>query len=36
MIKGNFTGIIQEGVRQGNGKLEWSNGDFYEGNRKNY
>ena len=33
MIKGNFTGLLQEGVRQGHGKLEWSNGDYYEGKK---
>lgn len=35
MINGNFSGILKEGVRDGVGKLEWSNGDVYEGDFKN-
>ncbi len=31
MINGDYTGNLQEGVREGWGKLEWSNGDVYEG-----
>lgn len=35
MIKGNFEGNIKEGVRDGEGRLEWSNGDYYVGSFKN-
>jgi hypothetical protein len=31
MIQGQYTGKLIEGVREGVGKLEWSNGDIYEG-----
>jgi hypothetical protein len=31
MIQGQYTGKLIEGVREGFGKLEWSNGDVYEG-----
>lgn len=35
MIEGEYTGSMKEGVRDGVGKLEWSNGDVYEGQFKN-
>ena len=35
MINGEFTGPVKEGVRDGIGRLEWSNGDYYEGDFKN-
>jgi hypothetical protein len=31
MITGKYTGPLAEGVREGQGVLEWSNGDKYEG-----
>ena len=35
MITGDYSGDLIEGVRDGNGKLTWSNGDFYQGTFKN-
>lgn len=35
MIKGIFAGVVKEGVRDGSGRLDWSNGDYYEGSFKN-
>ena len=35
MIEGEYTGSLVEGVREGKGQLEWSNGDYYEGDFKN-
>ena len=35
MIAGKYTGDLKEGVRDGNAKLEWSNGDYYEGEFRN-
>eukprot|EP01032_Pedospumella_encystans_P032909 gene32909-37172_t len=34
MIHGEFDGVLKEGVRDGVGKLTWSNGDRYEGDFK--
>jgi hypothetical protein len=31
MQKGEFTGVFKDGVRTGYGRLEWSNGEYYEG-----
>eukprot|EP01037_Dinobryon_pediforme_P035600 gene35600-42067_t len=35
MIAGKYIGDLKEGVRDGFAKLEWSNGDYYEGEFKN-
>lgn len=35
MIHGEFDGVLKEGVRDGVGRLTWSNGDRYEGDFKN-
>ena len=35
MITGDYDGDLIEGVRDGNGKLTWSNGDCYQGTFKN-
>lgn len=35
MIEGEYFGALVEGVREGEGKLQWTNGDFYEGDFKN-
>jgi hypothetical protein len=35
MISGEYEGDLKEGVREGTGKLTWSNGDKYTGEFKN-
>ena len=35
MINGNYEGELVEGVRQGQGAIEWSNGDRYDGDFQN-
>lgn len=35
MISGEYEGELKEGVREGTGKLIWSNGDRYCGEFKN-
>ena len=35
MISGDYEGDLKEGVREGTGKLTWSNGDYYYGEFKN-
>ena len=35
MIAGEYEGDLKEGVREGRGKLTWSNGDYYDGEFKN-
>jgi hypothetical protein len=35
MIGGEYDGELKDGVREGRGKLTWSNGDSYEGEFKN-
>jgi hypothetical protein len=35
MINGEYAGPLKEGVRDGPGRLEWANGDYYEGDFRN-
>ena len=35
MIEGHFDGVITNGVRDGPGKLTWTNGDTFVGEFKN-
>lgn len=35
MIEGTYSGALVEGVREGEGSLQWANGDVYEGQFKN-
>jgi len=35
MINGNYEGGLVEGVRQGQGAIEWSNSDRYDGDFQN-
>jgi hypothetical protein len=35
MISGDYEGDLREGVREGTGKITWSNGDTYSGEFKN-